>query len=95
MENKIQPAEPQKTDRELLEEIHDNSRKTKNYMKWQLIITVGLVVIPLIVTLIMIPIALRSLTSVYSAYEIENLTGGASTEGTSTSVQDLINQYTK
>lgn len=87
--------QPQKTDRELLEEIHDNSRKTKNYMKWQLIITVGLVVIPLIGTIILIPIALKSLTSVYSSYRLDNLTGGAAGEGASSSVQDLINQYTK
>ena len=86
--------QPQKTDRELLEEIHDNSRKTKNYMKWQLIITVALVVIPLLVTLIMIPIAIKSLTSVYSSYGLDSLTGAAG-EGANSSIQDLINQYAK
>lgn len=80
-----------KTDRELLEEIHENSRKTKNYMKWQLIITVALVVIPLLVTLIAIPFALRSLTSLYSGYGLESLTGSTN----SSNVQDLINQYAK
>ena len=95
MENTTQSIEPKKTDRELLEEIHDNSRKTKNYIKWQLIITVGLVVIPLIITLIMIPIALKSLTSVYSSYGLDSLTGGVGVEGAGASVQDLINQYTK
>lgn len=82
-----------KTDRELLEEIHDNSRKTKNYMKWQLIITVALVVVPLLITLIAIPFALKSLTSIYSSYSLESLTGGA--DGGNSSVQDLIQQYTK
>ncbi len=95
MENTTQSIEPKKTDHELLEEIHDNSRKTKNYIKWQLIITVGLVVIPLIITLIMIPIALRSLTSVYSSYGLDSLTGSTAGQGASNSVQDLINQYTK
>lgn len=93
MENDTHTIQPQKTDRELLEEIHDNSRKTKNYMKWQLIITVALVVIPLLGTLIFIPIALKSLTSIYSSYGLESLTGGA--EGSNSSVQDLIQQYTK
>lgn len=77
-----------KTDRQLLEEIHENSRKTKNYMKWQLIITVALVVIPLIATLAIIPFAMKSLTSVYS---IDALGGGADSE----SIQNLIDQYTK
>lgn len=50
----------------MLEEILKNTKQTKNYIKWQLIITVALVVIPLLASLILIPIALRSLTSVYS-----------------------------
>lgn len=57
--------QPQKTDRQLLEEIHENTRKTKNYMKWQLIITVALVVIPLLATMFIIPFALKSLSSAY------------------------------
>jgi hypothetical protein len=92
MESQIQQP---KTDRELLEVIHDNSRKTKNYMKWQLIITVALVVIPLLATLILIPIALKQLQSVYSGYGLDSLTGAAGQEGTSKSVQDIIDQYTK
>lgn len=82
---------PQSTDRELLEAIYENSRKTKNYMKWSLIITIAFVVIPLIATLILIPVALKSLSSIYSSYGIDNLTGGADSE----TVQNLINQYTK
>ena len=98
MENEahtIQNQDVVKSDRQLLEEIHENSRKAKNYMKWQLIITVALVVVPLIITLVMIPIALSSITSVYSSVGLDNLTGGAATEGASSSIQDLINQYTK
>lgn len=57
--------QPQSQD-QILQEILENSRKTKNYMKWQLIITVALVVIPVIAILVVIPIVLRSLTSAYS-----------------------------
>ena len=85
---------PQIPDQQMLAEILDNSRKTKNYMKWQLIITVALVVIPLIITLVMIPFALKSITSVYSSVGIDSLTG-ATAGGAESSVQDLINQYTK
>ncbi len=53
------------TSEQMLAEILVNSRKTKNYMKWQLIITVALVVIPLIATLAMIPFAMKSISSIY------------------------------
>ena len=94
MENEPHKIEISMTQEQMLAEILDNSRKTKNYMKWQLIITVALVVIPLLITLIMIPIALKSLTSVYSSYGLDSLTGAAG-EGANSSIQDLINQYTK
>lgn len=87
-------ATPHISDREMLEEIYKNSKKTKNYMKWQLIITVAFVVIPLIATLILIPVALNSFSSIFSAYGIDNLTGG--TENIeSGQLQNLIDQYTK
>ena len=89
------PTQQPKTDRELLEEINENSRKAKNYMKWQFIITIALVVIPLLATLIMIPYALRSITSVYSSYGIDGLSGGDSQQGVGATVQDAINKYTK
>ncbi len=79
-----------KTDRELLEEIHDNSRKAKNYMKWQLIITVALVVLPLLATLIAIPYAMRSLTSMYS---IDGLNANGTEINSVDAVQDFINQF--
>lgn len=62
MENQTPP-----TDREMLEEIYENTRKTKNYMKWQLIITIALVVIPLLGAMFIIPTALKSLTDVYGS----------------------------
>lgn len=55
------------SDREMLLEILEHSRKTKNYMKWQLIITVALVVVPLLAMGIILPIALKSLGSVYGS----------------------------
>lgn len=51
---------------QMLLEIYENTRKTKNYMKWQLIITVALVVIPLIATVAIIPVVLNQLSSIYS-----------------------------
>lgn len=55
------------SDRQILLEILEHTRKTKNYMKWQLIITVALVVIPLLAMGVILPIALKSLGSVYGA----------------------------
>ena len=54
------------SERELLVEILENTRKTRNYIKWQMIITVALVVIPILAMAFVIPFALRSLTTVYS-----------------------------
>lgn len=91
MENNTDQIQPQaqaqdravqKTDRQLLEEIHENSRKTKNYMKWQLIITVALVVIPLLATVIIIPFVMRSFASMYS-------TAGLGLDA-ATQIQDLL-----
>lgn len=56
---------------QMLTEIFENTLKTKNYMKWQLIITVALVVIPLLGSLIIIPIVLRSVSSLYSGVLVQ------------------------
>ena len=74
---------PELTDRQMLAEILENSRKTKNYMKWQLIITVALVVIPLLATVAIIPFAMKSLSSVYG------ISDGFDTN-TATQIQDLL-----
>lgn len=66
MENEMQQSSPQMTDRQILEEIYKDTQKTKNYMKWQLIITIALVVVPLLATVAIIPFALSSLSSIYS-----------------------------
>ncbi len=95
MENETQKiqveVDREMTDREMLAEIYDFTRKTKNYMKWQLIITVAFVVIPLIGTIIIIPFALKSVTSLYSSYGLDSISGGTE----NIQVQDLIDQYTK
>ena len=63
----MQDQHPQnQTQEQMIQEILENTRKTRNYLKWQLIITVALVVIPILAIVVVIPIALRSLTSVYS-----------------------------
>lgn len=77
-----QPQTPELTDKQMLVEILDQSRKTKNYMKWQLIITVALVVLPLIATLAIIPFVLHSLSSVYG--------GALDGAGTASEIQQLL-----
>ena len=77
-----QPQMPNQTDQQMLAEILENSRKTKNYMKWQLIITVALVVIPLLATVAIIPFALSSFSSMYE-------TAGMGTDAAS-QIQDLL-----
>jgi hypothetical protein len=49
----------------MLLEIYENTRKTKNYMKWQLVITVGLVVLPILGFAIATPLLFKSLGSTY------------------------------
>jgi hypothetical protein len=43
-----QNQNPELTQEQMLAEILQQTRKTKSYMKWQLIITVALVVLPLL-----------------------------------------------
>lgn len=50
---------------QVLLEILENTRKTKNYIKWQMYITIALVVFPLLAMVFVIPMALKSLGSVY------------------------------
>jgi hypothetical protein len=53
------------TQEQMLQEILEQTRKTKNYMKWQLIITVALVVLPLLAMGFVLPMLLKSLGSAY------------------------------
>ncbi|MBI5530446.1 MAG: hypothetical protein HY918_03010 [Candidatus Doudnabacteria bacterium] len=52
---------------QMLVEILENTRKTKNYMKWSLYITIVLVVLPLLAALFIVPFAMQSLTSTYGS----------------------------
>ncbi len=54
------------TQEQMLQEIYENTRKTKNYMMWQLYITLVLVVLPLLAALIIVPFVMKSLTATYS-----------------------------
>jgi len=56
---------PKPTQEEMLLAIYENTRKTKNYMKWSLYITIILVVIPLLAAIFIIPFAMQSLTAAY------------------------------
>jgi hypothetical protein len=56
---------PKPTQEEMLLAIYENTRKTKNYMKWSLYITIILVVLPLLAAIFIIPFAMSSLTAAY------------------------------
>ncbi len=62
-----QNQKPVMNQEQVLMEIYENTRKTKNYMKWQLYITVILVVLPLLASIFIVPYALSSLSSAYGA----------------------------
>lgn len=52
----------------MLAAIYENSRKTMNYMKWQLYITVVLIVLPILAMAVLVPFALKLLGSIGSIY---------------------------
>ncbi|MFA5990957.1 MAG: hypothetical protein WC794_01770 [Candidatus Doudnabacteria bacterium] len=52
---------------QVLAEILENTRKTKNYMKWSLYITIVLVVLPILAALFILPIAFNSISGSYGA----------------------------
>ena len=68
METNINPVPKPVSQEQMLQEIYENTRKTMNYMKWQLYITIALVVLPLLATLIMIPILMKSLSTLGGIY---------------------------
>ncbi len=61
------PTKTVPVDEKMLLEIYENTRKTKNYMKWQLIITIALVVLPLLAMVFVIPFAISQLNSIYGS----------------------------
>lgn len=57
----------QNNQEQILQEILENSRKTKKYMQWQLYITIALVVLPLLAMIFIIPMVLRSIGNAYGS----------------------------
>lgn len=53
------------TQEQMIVEIHKFTKQTRNYMRWQMYITIVLVVLPLLASLVILPFALKSLTSTY------------------------------
>lgn len=54
-------------DKQVLAEILENTRKTKNYIKWQLYITIALVILPLLAFLAIVPMVLKSVGNMYGS----------------------------
>ena len=67
--NQNQPAPNQTalTQEQMLQAIYENTRKTKNYMKWSLYITIILVVLPLLAMVFIVPFVFSSLSSTYGS----------------------------
>lgn len=68
MENQTLQNFDTNSEKEMLAEILENTRKTRNYIKWQMIITIALVVLPILGVLVMVPLALNSINSTISPY---------------------------
>jgi hypothetical protein len=62
-----QAATVEMSQEEVLKEILYNTRKTKNYLKWQLYITLTLVVVPLLAMIFIVPMVLRSVADMYGS----------------------------
>jgi hypothetical protein len=55
------------TQEQMIAEIHKFTKQTRNYMRWQMYITIILVVIPLLASLFILPFAIGSLEKTYIA----------------------------
>ena len=66
-QNEVVRTEPVMSQEQMLLEIYENTRKTKNYMKWQLYITIVLIVLPLLAALAVVPYVFNSLSSTYGS----------------------------
>ena len=69
MENNQVPmpetADAAMTDKQIMLEIHKFTRQTRNYMRWQMYITLILVVLPLLASIFILPFAFKSLENAY------------------------------
>jgi len=52
---------------QILQEILENTQKTKKYIQWQLYITIALVVLPLIAMVAIVPMVLSSIGNMYGS----------------------------
>jgi len=65
--NEIQNQTPTPlTQDQILAEVLENSRKTKAYMKWQLYITLILVVLPLLAAVFLVPVMISNLSQLFN-----------------------------
>jgi hypothetical protein len=85
-QNKVQP--PQKTQEEMIAEIYKFTKQTRNYMRWQMYITLVLVVLPLLASLFILPFAIKSITNTYLP-SIQSVDSSQSS-GSSQSIQGLL-----
>ena len=68
MQTNVNPVTaPAITQEQMIAEIHKFTKQTRNYMRWQMYITIILVVIPLLASLFILPFALSSLQKTYIA----------------------------
>ena len=58
---------PTMSQEEMIAEIHKFTKQTRNYMRWQMYITIILVVLPLLASLFILPFAIGSLEKTYVA----------------------------
>jgi hypothetical protein len=65
--NQTQMPAPAMTQEQMIAEIHKFTKQTRNYMRWQMYITIILVVIPLLASLFILPFALSNLEKTYIA----------------------------
>lgn len=65
METQTPPAPV--SQEQILQEILENTQKTKKYIQWQLYITVALVVLPLIAMVAIVPMVLSSVGNMYGS----------------------------
>ena len=67
-QNQPQKNQPTLTQEEMLQKIYEHTRKTMNYMKWQLYITIILIVLPLLSVVVLLPFVLKSLGTLSGVY---------------------------
>ena len=53
------------TQEQMIAEIHKFTKQTRNYIRWQMYITIVLVVVPLLASIIILPFVLNNLSSTY------------------------------